>query len=349
MRCPQASALLYPQESRHPTRFRRRAQTPDVQKRHVVPDQLLALAARQGGVVSREQVDAHGVSRHVVQRLITTGIWHPVARGIYSTVPTPGWTGLAWAGLLIGGDGGRLGPRSSGHLHGLLPEAPLPIDVLIPYERRIRSFDSWLFIRERPGARSGRTLGDLSHLGVEDTVLDLCAGATEGELVGLLTTAVNRRRTTAARLLNQLERRPRHPYRKLLTDILGDVRHGVESALEWRYVHLVERPHDLPRSDLQRPHGLPYFTDVAYDDYQTLVELDGRDGHEGEGRFRDMVRDNRHALRWLLTLRYGWHDVLTRPCAIAFEVAQALTMHGWSGIPTRCPNCLNVPDADLGA
>ena len=41
---------------------------------------------------------------------------------------------------------------------------------------------------------------------------------------------------------------------------------------------------------------LPYRTDVDYEEYGLLVELDGRRGHDGAGRFRDMNRDNRHVL-----------------------------------------------------
>lgn len=44
-------------------------------------------------------------------------------------------------------------------------------------------------------------------------------------------------------------------------------------------------------------------------DYGLLIELDGRIGHTGDGRFRDMRRDNAAATDGLATLRYGWHDV----------------------------------------
>jgi hypothetical protein len=59
--------------------------------------------------------------------------WRYLARGIYQTAPTdPTWNGLAWAGVLIGGDRARLGPEASGFLHNLVDDAPRPIDVLVP-------------------------------------------------------------------------------------------------------------------------------------------------------------------------------------------------------------------------
>ena len=88
--------------------------------------------------------------------------------------------------------------------------------------------------------------------------------------------------------------------------------------------------------------------DVLYDEYGLVVELDGRLGHEGLGRFRDMWRDNQAALEALLTLRYGSIDVCGRPCAVAAQVGAALADRGWNGVLTRCSRCRLVPDALLG-
>jgi hypothetical protein len=180
-------------------------------------------------------------------------------------------------------------------------------------------------------------------------VLDLCAVATEGNVVALLTLAVQRRKTTPRRLLASMNERSRYKHRRLVADILGDVAAGAESPLEMRFLHDVERPHGLPRGDRQQSRrGLPYASDVGYDDYQVLVELDGRKGHEGVGLFRDMTRDNQFALIEWITLRYGWYDVVHRPCVLAFEIAAALVTRGWDGMPSRCFRCINMPETDLG-
>ena len=60
-----------------------------------------------------------------------------------------------------------------------------------------------------------------------------------------------------------------------------------------------------------------------------MVELDGRMGHEGTGRFRDLERDNAAAAAGELTLRYGWHDVADRACVAAFQLAAVLARRGW--------------------
>ena len=104
--------------------------------RQNVPDALLQLAALQGGIVSREQILGHGLSRHVLRRLLDTGTWQPVTRGLFLTgTSPPSWEGLAWGGLLVGGDRARLGPQASAYLHELVADVPSPIDVLVPLGR----------------------------------------------------------------------------------------------------------------------------------------------------------------------------------------------------------------------
>jgi very-short-patch-repair endonuclease len=312
-------------------------------QRRNLPHALAGLAEAQADVVSREQVLGLGLSRHVIERLLATDRWRAVARGIYHTLPTePRWDSLAWAGALIGGARARMGPQASAYLYQLLDVAPMPIDVLVPADRYLQRSGPWNFHRERIGARRPQSRGSLPRLSVEDTVLDLCASSGEGDAVALLATAVQRRLTTPARLVKSMSYRSRQRHRGMIADVLADIEQGAESRLELSYLRLVERPHELPKGERQkRRHGLPYVSDVGYDQYALLVELDGRLGHQGADRFRDMERDNRFAVVSWTTLRYGWFDVVERPCVVARQVAEALMVRGWPGPLTRCPRCLH--------
>jgi hypothetical protein len=217
------------------------------------------------------------------------------------------------------------------------------VDILVPYGRSVRVDGPWKFRRKRPTARSARTVGSPPRLTVEAALLDLAAVRTESEVVGLVTKAVQLRRTNPQRITTLLAARSAHPHRTLLTNLLADVAEGVESPLELAYFRDVERAHGLPRGNRQRSRrGLPYLTDVGYDDYGLLVELDGRIGHDGEGRFRDMWRDNEFTMEELSTLRYGWFDVTGRPCDVNGQVAWLLHRRGWPGTPRRCRRCANV-------
>lgn len=52
-----------------------------------------------------------------------------------------------------------------------------------------------------------------------------------------------------------------------------------------------------------------------------------------------MKRDNRSTVAGAWTLRYGWWDVLERPCLVASEVGAVLSQRGWTGVLQLCPNC----------
>jgi hypothetical protein len=115
-----------------------------------------------------------------------------------------------------------------------------------------------------------------------------------------------------------------------------------------RYLHDVERAHGLPTGERQSRSTAGDVRDVLYRRYATVVELDGRLGHEGLGRFRDMRRDNAATLDGDVTLRYGDADIRTEPCAVAFQVAEVLIRRGWGGLPTRCRRCRLVPTSLVG-
>ena len=313
--------------------------------RQPVPEALFRLAQLQDGVVSREQAIGLGLSRTAVTRLVRDGFWVRMARGIYLTAAmSPTWPALAWAGVLIGGDAARLGGLAAAHLYGLVAEPPPSIDVLIPVTlSRPRITGPWCFVRERPGARSPRTVGSPPRLTIEDTVLDLVCDPDCGdrEAVDWLTRAVNSRRTTPRRILRAAEHRHFLRQRTLIFAVLDDVAAGARSPLEVDYLNLVERAHGLPVGRRQASRRGTE-VDVLYEGYGLLVELDGRLGHTGMGRFRDMHRDNAATSDGLATLRYGKADVFGVPCAVADEVAHNLVRRGWEGSAHRCDRCRNV-------
>jgi hypothetical protein len=316
-----------------------------VHPRATIPPALLQLARCQAGVLTREQVRAYGVSADALGRLSRSGEWQRLGQAVFATSPAaPPWEALAWAGVLAGGDQARLGPVASGHLHGLVLTAPETIDVLVPYGRPVRVRGPWRFSQERAGARSARVTGSPPRLLATETVIDLADRSSEGEAVDLVMRATQQRLVTADGLLRALRRRSVHRHRRLVETLLADVGEGVESQLELSYLRDVERPHDLPRGSRQRSRrGLPHRSDVGYDDFGLLVELDGRLGHEGAGRFRDMWRDNEFAVQALVTLRYGWTDVVDRPCEVAAQVASVLAGRGWPGPLGRCRRCRLLP------
>lgn len=134
--------------------------------------------------------------------------------------------------------------------------------------------------------------------------------------------------------------------RPTMLALLGEVEEGAESPLELRYLHDVERAHGLPRGVRQhRSRRGSEVRDILYEEYATIVELDGV--VHALRRLRDMRRDNAALLQGRISLRYGWPDVTGSPCQVAWQVAALLSARGWNGRPTRCPRSDRASDADL--
>lgn len=317
--------------------------------RQPVPAALLALADRQAGAATRAQCLGHGLSRTALARLTGPGGWPRLCRAVYLLIGPPTWFSQAWAAVLVGGDGAVLAAEAAAFTHGLVDDPPdeiavwLPADADLPLRRPEPPF-GWSWRRQSLPHRRVSLLDDLPRTTVEDTVLDLVDLGDQRAALDWVTRAVQRRRTTPARLARAASARPRLCHRRLLGSLLEDVAAGAETPLELRYLRTVERAHGLPTGLRQRRRGLGV-VDVAYDDFALLVELDGRLGHLGAGRFRDLERDNVAAVRGLTTLRYGGSDVAGRPCRVARQVATVLRDRGWSGLPARCPRCPAPPSS----
>ncbi|AXE39559.1 type IV toxin-antitoxin system AbiEi family antitoxin domain-containing protein [Acidipropionibacterium virtanenii] len=306
--------------------------------RTVVPAQLMSIARFQSGVVSRGQALEAGLTHTGIRGLVETGRWKHLARGIYSTGEI-GWEQLLWAGVLIGGPGSTVGGLAAAHQLGISPQ-PETIDIWAPraasYRRRAAP-SPWDFHR---GIRASR--GNPPHLSVEETVLDLCAACGPDGITSWIGKAVGGWLTTPDRILAALDRTPNLRNRKLIRECLEVISDGSNSALEARYRRDVEQAHGLPTGRRQKSVSSGTASDVVYQEYGTISELDGKLGHRGDGEVRDAWRDSKHLLLGFVTLRFGWSDVAQRPCEVAARVADVLRMRGWDGLPQRCPDCLHI-------
>jgi very-short-patch-repair endonuclease len=179
---------------------------------------------------------------------------------------------------------------------------------------------------------------------VADTVLDLIATArTFDDAYGWISRALGQQRTATPALREALARRRRMRWRTWIMEALDDADEGINSPLERRYVHGVERAHGLPTARRQakrrRGSGNRYL-DNLYEEYGVCVELDGAAAHPAEGRWKDTRRDNASLAEGANTLRYGWPDVTENRCYTALQVADVLCNHSWTGQIRPCgPGC----------
>lgn len=250
------------------------------------------------------------------------------------------------AALLYAGRGAAASHETAAELWNLLDAAerrrrstPATVHVTVPADRRVMAQPGFRVHYSRRLADEVHPARSISTLRLEPTVLDLVAASSRiTDVVGWVTLACRGRKTVPARLVAALASRPQARWHRELTLLLGDSDVGVQSPLEWLYLHRVETAHCLPaavRQVRRRVRRRTQWVDARYDRYRLIVELDGRLGHENEP-FRDHERDNASTELGWNTLRYGWLETFDVPCSIAEQVARVLRRNGWPGEPRPC-------------
>lgn len=306
--------------------------------RHPPTPGVWALAVAQSDLLTTGQATLLGLHEDGLQRLVDESNWRRLSNGLYDTAPGHDSSlKSAWTAALQVGEPYAIGGEAALLLHGFDRRPSVP-EIWVPDDRRPRSTTNARVRRDKIG-RLGRRVGSPSRISTEDAVLDVGQRLGAESLVGLLSEAVRLRLTTLDRLRRALHGRRRVRHRALFDDLLNDLT-GVESTLEYVYRRDVERIHGLPAGVRQVSVSVGTRSDVLYAEQALIVELDGRFGHvDGNAPFRDLRRDNSHAQRNLMTLRYGSADVRDRPCEVARQVSATLRDRGWLGDPVRCPRC----------
>lgn len=291
--------------------------------RTAVPSSLDSVASTQGGVFSRPQVFEFGGTQSLINRMLRTHSWIRIAQGIYTAAPSVSFEALCHGGLLLAGPGSVIGGLAAGHLHGVVP-APSRITV---WGERSRTFGPWRFRRS-----DAEGVGSPRRLRAEDAILDACAESLPRGVLDVLILGLRHQLTTPARLRERAEELGSLRNRRLILNLLPDLAKGVESTLEHHFLHQVQRAHLLPEGTRQQSVSAGTRSDVLLEEYQLLIELDGRRGHEGDDKWRDYERDNRHLLQGLATMRFGWHDVVLQACQVAGMIADVIRQRGWPGV-----------------
>lgn len=299
---------------------------------------LADLAVQQHDLLTYAQCQSAGLSWKVIERRVATGRWVRMQPQVYLTRPGRREPVVSMtAALLAVGDPVALSHDSAAYLHGLTRMPPDRVDLLVPVYRRPQLRGVVLHRSRAFGDR----IDELAwpwRTTIEDTMLDL-ADRRETSLDGAINLAARacaQRLTTPGAIAQVLAQRPRHRLRGELRDVLTEVRDGVESVMELRFVRDVVRPHGLPAGVGQRG-TVAGVHDRAFEAERVLAELDGRLGHAGwEGRRRDSTRDRRAGGDGWFTTRGFWTDVAGTPCRFAVELGALLTSRGWRGSIRRC-------------
>jgi hypothetical protein len=321
-----------------------------------LPEDCAALLDLQRGVIARWQAPAVALSPAVIDAQLRCGRWRPLYYGVYAAYTgTPPRESVLWAGVLRAGRGAVLSHHTAAELDGLTDRPSMATHVTVGLGRRVRvspaerrglaprivvhRTDRLDAIRHParmpPRTRVAETVVDLTQVSVnfDDAFSWLCKGC-------------GRRLGTPEQIAAAVRGRARVRWRGEILDALSLISDGVHSNLEDHYVHDVEYDHGLPEAQRQvrmvRGAQFPrsQYLDNLYEPFGVAVELDGSAHHPVEDRWADIDKDNFSARLGIVTLRYNWADVTSRPCDVAAAVCDALRQRGWTGRPGPCgPDC----------
>jgi very-short-patch-repair endonuclease len=235
--------------------------------------QIGALAAKQGGYVTRGQLSNSGFARWEIDHRLEIGRLIRVYHGVYAVgrIPTLPCE-RAQAALLAVGDGAGLDGWSAAAHWGVSKLWPGVVEVVSPLARSPKG------IKVRHCTRLQRS--DIRHvdglrvLSPALTVLQIAPTVDEDRLTWTIDRLRLRRGLTIRNLEVVIERFPRAPGTRHLRAVLPELQEEpTRSWFEQRWPAFAAK-HNLPPYTMNK-HVLIYRTDVLFLPDRLIVELDG--------------------------------------------------------------------------
>lgn len=285
---------------------------PSGEQRRILHD-LADTAARQGGVVSRKQAYAAGLTRGEVRAQVRASRWQRVWTRSLSLHTGPVTSlGRQWAAVFEGGDRAMLDGASSLVASGLQHFATDSLRVSVP--RGVKPLSG-------PGLDVRRTrrwdAEDLVLTGVPRTRAPVAAvraalwAVSDRQASLLLTMTVQQQLSSAQAVGEALLAVRRDKRRSLLHEVVLDLMGGVRSLGELDFA--VEcRRRGIPeptRQAVRRGKDGRHYLDVAWEEFGVVVEIDGIHHAWAQTLVPDALRQNEISLgvRSLIPPgRHGW-------------------------------------------
>ena len=298
----------------------------------VPPDARIAeLAARQGGVVSSEQLHALGLDTHDIGHRLSIGRIHRLHRGVYAVGHRRlDRQGRCMAAVLACGKGAVLSYRSAAAWWGLLPTQRARVDVTSPHGRHA------IAGVRRHQARSLAAHDTTTHEGmpitsVARTLLDLAATVRPDHLERALAHAERLELYDHAAIADVLSRANGHRGRTALAKATAQEPELTRSELEAIFLRLV-REAGLPEPETNLPltalDHLRHDPDFSWPAYRLVVETDGWETHRTRSAFqRDRRKDAALVASGWRVMRFTYEDV-TREGATVVERLRAAALAG---------------------
>ena len=296
------------------------------------------LAARQGGVVSRSQLVALGVTRWQVMAELRARRWRAHHRQTIA-IHTGDLSESAtwWSAIFEVGPGAALDGSTALRAAGM------------------RSFEDALHVSTPKSSRPRRPRDVVVHETRRRQPNDLIEGGlprvrppvaairaalwarSDRQAALVLAMSVQQRITTPQALTEAFSSIRRHSRRKLIGLILNDLSNGAQSLGEIEFAHLCRR-FGLPEPDRQvrrrGPDGV-FHLDSAWSAYDAVVEIEGLHHLEAAQAKADASRQNELTIGNDRVLRIPVIALRVDPDRYMTQVARLLSAGGWRPAPQR--------------
>jgi very-short-patch-repair endonuclease len=295
------------------------------------PDGRIAeVAARQRGLITRQQLLGLGASSSAIGRAVARRRLHRVHGGVYALVPRAVLPPLALeqAALLACGPRALISHTSAAALWGLCPSEPGPVTLIVVGSEAGRS-RAGITVHRLPtlDPRDTRRRSSLPVTSPARTLLDRAAGLPDRRLERELDEALVRRLTSRTAIREILHRYPRRPGTPRLQELIDPARTTTftRAESEERMLALVRR------GQLPAPETNVLMESIEVDflwrDERVIVEVDGWASHGTQAAFeRDRPRDARLENEGWRVIRITWRQLTKEPEAVLVTIATALSL-----------------------
>ena len=316
-----------PRPARHHERM-----TPST-TRHIL-DTVDSIAARQHGVVARQQLLEAGIARARADRLLQRGYLKAVHQGVYRIGPVAAPLSNEQAAILACGPDAALSHRSAAILWGLLPARTRPEQPEVTLPRRGR---------KRPGIRIHAAAIPRSEIArlhglpvtrVPRTLVDLAGSVSVRLLSDALGEAIARRLTTAGRIRAVLDRHARRRGIATLRELVEAPPGFTRSIAEKRFLRLVKSG-GLPAPEVNAS-AAGVEVDFLWRAERLIVEIDGAAFHSSPPAFeRDRRRGQILTAAGLRVVRITWRQITEEAPAVLVRLTRALYVQASLGVRVR--------------
>ena len=292
------------------------------------------LAADQDGLISVDQLRAHGVTPWTQRVLVADGWMFRLAPRVYALRGSPDTHRRRLrCGLLCLGERSWVSHEAAAALHGLDRSRPHAVEFTIDRARRPAVLPFAVHTTRRLEPIDQVVVDGFPVMSATRTVFDLAlARAHPHRIEAALDSAVRLQLSSPevlARRLGALRGSGRWGCR-LVEDMIVDS--GVHTHLERRFLELV-REAGLPRPRMQvvfRIDGRHVArVDFLFDEFGVVVEVSGQKGHASPSeRARDAQRRNELQDLGLRVFEYTFDDVTNRPDMVRRNLLARLAAPG---------------------